>query len=287
MSGKIAIVTDTGCSLSKEHLSRDTFVVPFYINFQDMSYKDLIDIDPETVYKKMETEIPKTSIPSPGDIKEKLEHISALGYDKILIITISSNLSSFYSSCSVVADNGIEGLEIKVIDSKNIAFGSGFLVLYAQKLIDENPDIDFENLYNRISAFIPKSRVFFTLDTLKYLVLGGRIGKVTAGIGTMLNIKPIISCDENGIYYTVKKTRGSEKAISEIINIVKKALNGKKNYFLALIYKNDKNFLQKIESQISSEIKNAAAYIALNFVTPSLGVHTGASLSGIGYMILD
>lgn len=286
MKTRIAILLDTGCSLDSSYFGENIFFAPLYINFKEKSYRDMEEISAREVYKKMKNEIPKTSIASPGELKERIDKIIDKGYNKILAITISSGLSGIYSAINLVAQK-INRAEIKVIDSKNISLGTAMLALYAEKLIKEEPDIELEALYEKVNKAIYNSRVFFSIETLDYLIAGGRIGKVLGGLGTLLKIKPIISCNKEGIYYTVKKVRSTEKAISEIIALVKEHISQHKDYMIALIYRDDKEILTKIEGQLSLEIEKAVKYIPVDLISPALGVHTGDSLIGIGALFYD
>lgn len=286
MKDKIAILLDTGCTYDSSYFSENVFFVPLYINFKEKSYKDMEEITSRQVYEKMKTEIPKTSIASPGEIEQKIKKIIDKGYNKILSITISSGLSGIYSAISMVSEK-IDDCEIKVVDTKNISFGTGMIGIYADMLIQQNPEIDFDDLYEKVIERIGKSKVFFTIETLEYLIAGGRIGKVLGGLGTLLKIKPVISCNKDGIYYTVKKVRSSEKALSEIISLAKEHIAGSKNYVLTLLYRDDKKLLEKMENELKNEIKNAMKYLPVDLVSPALGVHTGDSIIGVGALILD
>lgn len=286
MSNKIAIVSDTGCGLYKENIGNDTFLIPLYIHFKDKSYKDMEEIDSRTVYEKMKVEIPKTSISSPGEIKETLETIRDMGYDNVLIITISSALSGIYSAFELAAKD-IENLNIKIIDSKNISMGTGFLVKHAERMLEENPEITLNQLYEKINGAVKNSTVYFTLETLEYLIAGGRIGKVAGGIGSLLKIKPIITCDENGVYNSIKNVRSTERAFSEMISLLREHLKGKKNYIMGLVYRDDVTLLDRMKNELSDYLSDAKECLEIDLVSPALGVHTGESLIGVGACYLD
>lgn len=283
---KVAILTDSGCGLDERYMTKDTFIMPLYIHFKDKSYKDMEEISPKQVYDMMKNEIPKTSIPSPGEIQQKYDELIAKGYTKILVITISSNLSGIYSAFKMQAEN-VTGADIYVVDSKNIYFACGFLVLYAQYLIENNKVDSFDALCKKVESSVPKTTVYFVIDTLEYLIAGGRIGKVMGGLGTLLKIKPIIACNEDGVYETIKKGRSLDKAVSEIMDMLKERLDGKKDYFLGYIYRNDENVRAKIEDKLSNEIKTAKQVVTHGLVSPALGVHVGDSVIGIGACYFD
>ncbi len=104
-----------------------------------------------------------------------------------------------------------EGLETRYIDTKNIGIGSGFSAIRAGELIEQG--LPFAEVCRQVEAVARDTRLFFCVSTLEYLVKGGRIGRVSGMVGTMLDLKPVISCDEDGIYYTVAKARGRKKSL--------------------------------------------------------------------------
>lgn len=170
-----------------------------------------------------------------------------------------------------------------IIDTKNIAIGEGFLSLYALDLIAEG--YSFEEIVSKVEAAVSRSKIFYTLETLKYLRAGGRIGKVSGFIGDLLDIKPIISCNEDGIYYTVVKARGRKKAIREIVKRVSAMVEGH-TYYLALCHGNVPEEAESIKEEIRPLIEGAKEFY-MNQITPVLGVHTGPGLLGIGAFLLD
>ena len=285
MSRKIAILADTASGLGKEYWGENTYMLPLYINFANDSYKDMIDIDAHQVFEKMERNgIPKTSIASVGEIKDLIEEIKKDGYTDILAITISSGLSGVYNSVCVAANDEKDIINMKVIDTKNIWLGTGFLVHYAQDLLSENPNIGFEEFYQKVYSSVESSKLIFSLDTLKYLVAGGRVGKVMGTVGSLLKIMPVISCDEDGVYATLAKTRSTDKAILEITGRIKEFLNNNKGkkYYIALTYKKDENLLKKFEEILKDEIAEATKYIKYETVTATIGVHSGPGVYGVG-----
>lgn len=280
---KIAILIDTGCGLTSNYWGEDTYVLSLYVHFSDKSYRDMLEISSNEVYEKMDKEgIAKTSIPSVGEIKEVIKSIKSNGYTDILAISLSSGLSGVHNAvCMAAAEE--EGINIKIFDTKNVWLGTGFFVLYAQDLLKENPYISIDELYEKVSG-VEKSKLYFYLDTFKYLIAGGRVGKVMGAFGTLLKIMPIIACDTQGIYHTVAKCRSEDKAITEITNRIKEFIseNKDKKYYIAVVYKSDKEALRKIEQILEEEIKAATKYIKYDVVTPALGVHSGPGALGVG-----
>ncbi len=283
---KIAILTDSGSDVPQ--YVKDKFnvkVIPLKIIFEDGEYIDKETITADEVYRRMEKEIPKTSLPDGEMIKGMLDEIKAEGYEKVLAITISSGLSGTNNMVRVVADE-YEGLDIFVLDTKNIGIGSGFSVVEAA--YQAANDIDWETLKAKLSTGIEKAKVFFHVPTLEYLQKGGRIGLVSSVLGSMMNLKPIITCNEDGIYHTVAKVRGQSKSISKTIDLVQQFAGSSKKYNLAIAYGGE-TALKEAESIRTIMKERLSNYEQFFFdqVSPALGVHTGPGLIGIGVQILD
>ncbi|MFW6378320.1 MAG: DegV family protein, partial [Bacillota bacterium] len=212
MNEKIAIVTDSTSDLKKEDLDKYGIKsLPLKVIYKDRQYQDRVDITPAEVYERMEDEIPTTSMPSPQEIEDLYTELKEEGYTHIISIHISSGLSATYSNCRMVAEQ-MENINVEVIDSQMLSMGLGRLVLYAKDLV-ASAELTCNEIIDKIEEKKDKIEIFFVVETLKYLKKGGRIGKVSGTIGELLNIKPIISIDDDGEYYTFTKVRGRKKSI--------------------------------------------------------------------------
>ena len=283
MNKNIAILIDSGLSVPQEYIGKDMYVVPLYIHFKNESYKDTVNITSQEVMDKLQIEgVAKTSIPSVGDIKQVIEKIKTDGYKNIIAITISSGLSGVYNAMNIIS-NEEKDINIKVIDTKNISLSAGFFAIHAQEILNENPDITLEDMYEKLQNSVKSSKVYIYLETLKYLIAGGRIGKVMGSIGTLLKVLPIITCDDDGIYQTIAKVRNIDKAVIEMTNKVKEVIsqNLDKKYYLAVVYKRDIKLLEKIKEILKDEIAGAQMFIQCDIVTPAVGVHSGFGALGL------
>ena len=280
--GKIAILTDSGSEITPKIAEEYGIeLMPLQINYSDVSYDDYT-VEPKYIYENIDREVPKTSSPSIGDVVNKLNEIKNKGFDKIICISISSKLSGMYNAFMLAKDQ-VEDVEVEVFDSKNISIGTGFFAIFARKLIDEG--FSLESIIETMKSKIKDSVPVITLDTLKYLTLGGRIGKITGMVGNLLNLKLIISCNEDGEYYTVEKNRGTMKNINHAIDIVKKELNGIEDYYLVLLNGDNKNAMEIAKDSMKDLIEGAKFYYEGQIV-PTLSIHTGPGLFGIGYFKL-
>jgi len=281
---KIAILTDSCSDVPQNLLERfHIYQLALSINYKDKSYRDRIDITPEEVYENLQNEIPHTSLPSIGEINEVIGKIIADGYTQVIIPLISSGLSGTYNAIKTVCEN-FKNIKTAVIDTKNIALGSGFLSIYAAQLVEKH--LSFEEIVSKIEEKIIDSHMYYCLETLHYLVKGGRLGRVEGMLGSMLQIKPIIACDKDGIYYTVEKVRGRKQSINKLIEIVQEKIKDKKNYYLAISHGYAQEEADIIKERMQPYIVNAKLFIE-GQISPALGVHTGPGLIGIGYFDLD
>jgi DegV family protein with EDD domain len=281
---KIAVLTDSCSDVPRDLLDRfHIYQMALGINYKEESYRDGVDITPEFVYENLKNEIPHTSLPTPGEMQDIIEKIIADGYNQIIIPVLSSGLSGTYKAIQLVCED-FDNIQTAVIDTKNIAIGSGFYAIYASQLIEKK--LGFEEIVKKLEEKIDQSHIYYSLQTLHYLVKGGRIGRVEGFLGSMLQIKPIISCDDNGIYYTVAKVRGRQQSIRKMIEIIQNQIKGKKNYYFAICHGSAQAEADQLIEKMQRYITNAALFIE-GQISPALGVHTGPGLVGIGYFNLD
>ena len=280
---KIALITDSACDLSTDFAQKNNIkIVPFKIIFSDREYDDGINITPKMLYEALPKEIPTTSLPSVDKFTSILEQVKNKGYTHAIIITISSGISGSYNSARLAAEN-VSGIETFVFDSMTLTMSEGAMVIETANLIKEGTS--FNEIVNILPTFRDKIDVFFTIDTLEYLVKGGRIGKVAGTIADALNLKPIITVGDDGIYHTVCKIRGIKQSISRLASLLKPYLQSNKCKVWILdgnapekaimLYDAIKDFPNLIECTLGGSIG------------PTLGVHTGPGLVGFIVEKLD
>ncbi|MFW5790418.1 MAG: DegV family protein [Bacillota bacterium] len=284
MNEKIAIVTDSTSDLKKEDLDKYGIKsLPLKVIYKDRQYQDRVDITPAEVYERMEDEIPTTSMPSPQEIEDLYTELKEEGYTHIISIHISSGLSATYSNCRMVAEQ-MENINVEVIDSQMLSMGLGRLVLYAKDLV-ASAELTFDEIIDKIEAKKDKIEIFFVVETLKYLKKGGRIGKVSGTIGELLNIKPIISIDDDGEYYTFTKVRGRKKSIKKMYSLIKDRLKDGKKYCLDIM-----NAAAPEEAQsLLDKFKDIPSItdIFIGEISPVMVVHAGPGLLGLTLTELD
>lgn len=282
---KIAILTDTASDIDI-NLAEDLgiYLLPLYVNLDSRYFKDRKEISPDKFYDwvKENDTMPKTSAPSPGELTEVLEQIKNDGYNKVIMISLGSNFSSTYNLFNMVE---VDGLQSYVFDTGNLTMAEGFFSIYARELIDKG--YSFEQVIDKLEEKKHDSRVFFTLDTFKYLVEGGRVPRTFGKIGNALSVKPIITINpEDNNFKLLKITRGEKRVLSEFKKIVLNELENVKEYYFFIGHGGHEEGLAKLEEVFADIITSAKKYCPVQ-ISPTLGANTGPGLFGFGLFKLD
>ncbi|WP_300380011.1 DegV family protein [Clostridium sp.] len=278
---KIALIVDSASDLSLETIKEKNMnFLPLRITYSHGEYKDKINISPDDIYNNLEKEVPKTSLPSAKDTNYILDELEANGYTHVIAITISSGLSGTFNSIRLALEDR-PNLISYVFDTKILAMPEGIVALEVASLIKKGLS------FNEIVASIPDIRKnikgFFTVNTLEYLKRGGRIGRISGTIGEMLNLKPVVGLDDDGIYYTICKARGRKQSISKLISILKEELEkGKCNVWVLQGGALDEAKALKETIKGFKNILN----IDLSQISPALGVHGGPGLLGLAIQLV-
>lgn len=278
---KVGIIIDTACDLPNEAYEElNVAMLPLWVHFSDKSYRDQVDIEKDEFYRLLDKEFPKTSTPSPMEIKKIIDKEFASGADEVIIITLSSRLSGANNLANLVAMD-YDG-KVKVFDTKNIAIGSGFYAYRAADLRDAGHSADEIIKIMEDDRATMKSRTYFVIPELTNLINGGRIGKVKGVIGQLLHIKPIITCDADGVYYDTDKVRGFAKAQRRLVDKIKDELKDTKDYYLSICHGANPEALEAVKEALKDEVARAKIYVEEQ-IAPTLAVHTGRGLVGVAY----
>jgi DegV family protein with EDD domain len=273
---KIALVTDSTSDLSSEQIKGlNIHMLPLRVIYKDREYIDGVNITPQEVYSNMDKEVPSTSLPSMEDISNLFSKLEKEGYTKIIVICISSGLSGTYNSINLVSKQ-YPNIEFCIFDSKALTMGTGAIVLECAEMITQGKK--FDEIVEKLPSIKNRIKVYFIVDTLIYLIRGGRIGKVSGTFGELLNIKPVISINEDGVYYTFSKVKGRKQSIAKIVDIAKETLDKGKSKIWVMhggALKEGRSLYEKI-SKLPNIVETGFGEIG-----PVMGVHTGPGLLGI------
>lgn len=273
---KIAIFTDSACDLTDAELKQyNISLLPLQIIYKDRSYRDRVEITPDQVYGQLEKEVPTTSLPKGEDVANMFESFLKDGYTHAIGIMISGGLSGTCQAVKLMAQE-YSTLTTHVYDTKTLSMGEGIQVIEVGKMVKEGKS--FQEIVDFLPIHKKQIDTFYSVATLEYLIKGGRIGKVSGTIGELLNLKPIISVNEEGIYYTVVKARGTKQAFHKLTSILKDNLEKSKcNVWIM------HGGAPEDAQNIIETIKDLPGIISLKTgqISPALGVHTGKGLIGL------
>lgn len=279
---KIGILTDSTCDLTTDTLNKYKIkTLPLRVIYSYGDFEDKVNITPEEVYESFEKEIPSTSLPSPSTIESKIQEFVDEGCTHVIAITISSGLSGTYNAVRLALEQ-FPQLTSTAFDTKILSVPEGLIVVEAAKLVEEGKS--YEEILELLPSIQSKMSAFYTLSTLEYLKKGGRIGKVAGTVGEMLNLKPIISVNNEGVYYTVCKARGRKQSLIKLADVLKGYLEKGKCKVCVLHGHAKEDAIQFMET-----IKNFDNIVdlAMEQIGPALVVHTGPGLIGLAIHQVD
>lgn len=282
------IIADTSCDIPEETLhALDVTYVSFHVSFDQENYlKELLDITPDAFHDKVNAEklFPKTSLPSVQDYMDAMEQHLKNGHD-IFCICLSSKFSGSFQSavnaCNILSESYPDRI-IKVIDSICATGSQGLVVYEACRMRDAGMDI--KTLEEKVNLLKQTAKINFTVDSLEHLQKGGRIGKVSALAGTILNIKPIIVM-KDGELHPESKVRGSKKAIKTILDMTRDEIGAEKENYRVVIIRAEKE-RQSIAEEMQQELK-ADGFDVMDEIWPvgiTIGTHTGPTPVAICYI---
>lgn len=265
----IKIVTDSSADLPARLVQElGITVVPLYVRFGEEVYRDRVDITEDEFYRRLlhDPVHPSTVQPTPQDFAEVYQKLSKEA-DGIVSIHISSKLSGTCNSALRGKEMIEKGCPIEVVDSQMTTMGLGLLDVVAATAAMAGEGLD--KVVALVKETIPKIHFLALFDTLKYLLLGGRIGKAKALVGTILNVKPLLTL-KDGEVAPAGQVRTRSKGIDRLFEFVQNAANIQD---LAIMYNTTPDEAQNLIERLGSIF--AKEKIRLARIGPMLGVHTG------------
>jgi len=283
MENKVAIVTDTlGCIPAEELKRYNIREVPVKIVFGDRVYQDRVDLSADEFYIMLEKagQLPTTAAPSPEHFLTAYREMSREA-TRILCITLSSKLSGTFNAARVAAEMAREALSeitVEVLDSQVAAAAEGFVVLAAARAAAAGKKMD--EVINAAKNVMSSVQLFVIVDTLKYLVRGGRVPRVVGWAGALLKIKPIITL-KDGEAHPVARARTYLSAIKQIMKMSKDRMVKGLPLHIAVIHAAEPEKAEELKTMISSTFD--CAELMITDFTPVIGAHTGPGVVGLAY----
>jgi len=269
---EIKIVTDSTADLPPRLAEElGIIVVPAYVKFGRKVYRDRVDISEDEFYQRLLSDPvhPSTDPPTPQDFADVYQKLCT-ETDGIISIHVSSKLSATYSS----ALRGRELVEtecpIEVVDSQSVTMGLGLLTIVATTAARSGKNLP--QVAEKVKQIIPSIHLLGLFDTLKYLALGGRIGKAKALLGSVLSVKPMLTM-KDGELEPAGQVRNRANGMDGLFDFVKKAINIQD---LAIVYSTTPDEAQTLAERMSSIFTKER--IRLTRLGPALGVHGGPGI---------
>lgn len=267
----IKIVTDSTACIEKNFAEEnDITVIPLKICFKDEEFFEGFPGEFDAFYQKLEEtkEIPKTSLPSPESFKEVFKKITDAG-DEVICITLSSSLSGTFNSARLAAEDFKD--TVTVIDSTNCCQSILFLVEAALEKIQEGRSRQY--IAGILDEIKHNTEMYFVPESLDYLKHGGRIGLLTASLGNILKIKPVLLF-KKGTLTRFKKILGMSRAVSDLASLV--AANVKKIYVCCI---GKSVYFEKLKEKIKERF--AGIQVRFGEISPVMGAHVGPGTLGL------
>ena len=284
----VGVVTDSTACIPDEIIQElGIRWVLYYIHRGKEVLRDLVTIQRDAFYAWLPTaqELPKTASPGPGDYSEIYQKLYEDGYREIVSIHMTSKASGAYQAATVaktMIDEILPQLRIEVIDTLNVSMCHGWMVIEAARAAVRGKSL--AEIVIQVQKMIPLTRMIQTADTLKYLYMGGRIGKAKHLVGTLLKVKPLISM-EDGVIIALGQARSRLEAYRRMAELVEKAVGTQGKVKVAYVHAAAFEEIQRLREIVEERINSVETI--LTELSPALGVHTGPGTVGLCYYPVD
>ena len=284
---RVAIVTDTtACLLPEQVKEYDIEVVPVALIFEDKVYRDGIDIKPADFYALLRhaRKLPTTSGSSPAPYLEAYERASKKA-ESIVCITEPSGFSAMFNSAKIAKDMvraTLTGVAIEVIECTTAAAGMGLVALAAARVAASGKALEKVVVVAR--DIMSRVHLFAILDTLHYLVKGGRVPQAAGLVNSVLKIKPVFTLKQ-GEAHTVALPRNIESAMKHILSMMEANVISGQPLPVAVMHADAADRPQELRNRISAQFECSELFITE--FTPVMGVHTGPGLVGVAFYVGD
>ena len=272
-----AIVVDSTADLPDPAARHPNWrLVPLYVRFGDESFRDHVDLSAADFYRRLReaSEPPKTSQPTPADFESLYAGLT--GYERIFVLVVSAKLSGTYETAGMVAASAGDERVVPV-DTASVSGGMVLLADAIQRRLERGTTDD--EIDELVARFRREAVLLFTLDTIDYLVRGGRVGKAAGLAGQLLNVKPILAL-QDGEVEPLKRMRGRAKALAELEQLFADGTVESQNLHVALAHADRPADAEDLAARIQ-RIRPDAALDVLTTLGPVVGTHGGPGALGL------
>lgn len=278
---KIGIVVCGNSGVDYLKLDYPVKVLHSMLNLDGKEYEDFVDITAEEFYNKVVNE-PDVSISTSqtptGLIAETYETLKNDGFKDIIAITISSKLSGTFQGARLAADM-VDGIDVRVIDSKSVSHGEYYLVRKAIEMVKTGHTLD--DIEKALLELRNNTKIYVLVDTLKYLVKNGRLSVASGFLGSLLKIKPLLHITEEGALVPLEKIRTTSKARERLLEILAEDIKSL-DVEVFIAYTNNLEDAEILKEKILA--LRPTIVVDLVPLTPVVGAHAGPGTLGVGYL---
>ncbi len=273
--GQVAIVTDSTADIPAQLArTRSITVVPLTLHFEGRSLLDGVDIKPSEFYRKLPnaTTHPTTSQPSPGRFAETYAELLS-NHSEVVSIHISEKLSGTYAS-AVQGAEVTDPKRVHVLDSELVSMSLGLLTLAASELASQGATA--ETVIERMTAMREQVQTYFSVATLEFLRRGGRIGRASALLGSVLQVKPVL-CIRDGLVTPLERVRTFDRALNRVVELTRDVDRGKG--LCVIVGHAD---AETDAQRVAHELEPIAETLMIQPLGPVVGAHAGPGVVGVG-----
>jgi DegV family protein with EDD domain len=285
----VAILTDSCASIPETMIQAlNIHRVAYYIHRGQEVLRDLVTIQRDEFLQWLETArvLPTTASPGPGDYFSMYEKLAVEEHaDEIVSIHMTSKGSGAYQAATVaqsMAQEFLPDVRIEVIDSLNVSLCQGWMVIEAARAALAGKSM--EEILALVKRMIPITRMIQTADTLKYLYMGGRIGRAQRLMGTLLNMKPLIGMVD-GVIQPLGAVRSRMRAYQTMAEMIESAVGVKGKIKVAYVHAGARQDVEKLKAMVEERLTCVESFIAE--LSPALAVHSGPGTVGLCYYPLE
>jgi DegV family protein with EDD domain len=279
---EIALVTDSSCDLPQGIIDDfQVHVIPFSISIGDSLFLDKITITPEQFYTLLKThrEFPTSSQPSPKTVQSLFSFLAS-HYESIIVIHISGKLSGAFK-LSKEAASVFKEKKISLIDSRQLSASLGLIVLRTAEAIKDGNK--HEDIVELVEDWIIKTKILVDIQTLEYMVRGGRVSPIKGLLAKILNLKPIISLDDEGKATASGKSFSRKGNMTKILSLAEDFSRKGEIWNYSIVHAQNLKRAKMYAEELERRLRKNPAYIL--DISPVIGVHNGIGAVGIALML--
>ena len=284
---QVAIVSDSCTSLPEAFFEEyGITMVPYFVNIGKESLRDLIDIRRDEFLEILRhaKRLPTSANPGAGDYLEAFNQ-AAKRAREIVSVHMTSVGSGGYQAACIAKEMALEVLpdvRIELVDTLNVSMAHGWMALEAARAAMAGASV--ESILALMKRMIPVTRMLQTADTLRYLYMGGRIGKAKHLFGSLLNIKPIISMEEGEIV-ALGQERSRKRAYERMIELIVDKVGKGARIKAAVVHAADEDAAEVLRSMVEQSF--SCEEMLVTEFSSALAVHTGPGTVGVCYYPVD